>query len=79
MYSYGPLHMDEQRIDDHLESIYSSYVPIQAVALSNYPERWTIETSCREGPGKSLLAARNDVDIYIYIYIYIYILKCNLN
>ena len=33
MYSYGPLHMDEQRQDDQLEPTYNSSVPIQDVAL----------------------------------------------
>ena len=31
-YSCGPLHMDEQRQDDQLEPIYSSFVPMQDVA-----------------------------------------------
>ena len=33
MYSYGPPHMAEQKQDDQLEHIYSSYVRIRDVAL----------------------------------------------
>ena len=32
MYSYGPLHMAEQKQDDQLEHTYSSYVRIRDVA-----------------------------------------------
>ena len=38
IYSYGPLHMDEQRQDVQLEPTYSSSVPILDVALKNLPE-----------------------------------------
>ena len=43
-------------------------------ALKTCQEQWTIETGCRRGSGKSVLAERhdNDDDIYFYIYIYIY-------
>ena len=32
MYSYGPLHTDEQVLDDQLEYIYSNSMPMQDVA-----------------------------------------------
>ena len=54
-YSCGPLHMGEQRQDDQLEPIYSSFVPIQDVALKTYQEQWTIETSDGRGSGRSVL------------------------
>ena len=38
MYSYGPLHMAEQRQDDQLEPTYSSPVPIHDVALEYLSE-----------------------------------------
>ena len=44
MYSRGPLHMDEQSLDDQPEPIYNSIVPIQDVAWKTCRERWTIET-----------------------------------
>ena len=51
-YSYGPLHMDEQKRDDQLEPIYNSSVPIQDVALKTPREQWTIETGvAREAQG----------------------------
>ena len=42
-YSYGFLHMDEQRQNDQLEPTYNSSVPIQDTALNTYRKRWTIE------------------------------------
>ena len=45
----GPLHMDEQRQDDHLEPTYNSSVPIQNVAVMTYRKRWTIEKGGRRG------------------------------
>ena len=37
-YSCEPLHMDVQRQDDQLETVYNSCVPIQVVDLKTYPE-----------------------------------------
>ena len=53
IYTYGPLHMDEQRWDDQLEPTYKSSVWIQDVARKNSRERWTIETSSKRGSGWS--------------------------
>ena len=52
--------MDEQRLDDQVEPIYSSSVPIQYVVLKTCRERWTIEMGGERGSGKSVLAARYD-------------------
>ena len=38
MYSYGPPHMAEQKLDDQLEHTYSSYVRIRDVVLEDLPE-----------------------------------------
>ena len=62
MYSCGPLHTDEQELDDQLESIYNSSVLIQDVAWKTYRERWTIGTNDERRSGKSVLTARYDVD-----------------
>ena len=61
-YSSGPLHMDEQRQDDQLESIYNSSVPIQDVALKTNRDWWTIEKGGGRGSGRSVLAVRHDDD-----------------
>ena len=62
--------MDEQRLDDQIEPIYNSSVPIQDVAWKTCRERWMKETSGEKGSGKSVLTARHDYDYDIYIYIY---------
>ena len=41
MYSWGPLHMDEQRQDLHFEPTYSSSVPIRDVTLRICRKQWT--------------------------------------
>ena len=51
MYSCGSLRMDEQRLDDQLKPIFNNSVLIQGVAWTTYRERWTIETSAKEGQG----------------------------
>ena len=51
IYSCGPLHIDEQRLVDQLEPIYSSPVPIRDVAWKTWRELWTIETSAKMGQG----------------------------
>ena len=55
--------MDEQRLDDQQEPIYSSSESIQDVAQKTFWERWTIVT--REGQG-NLLTAWHDDNGYIY-------------
>ena len=62
MYSYEPPHMAEQKQDDQLEHIYSSYVRIRDVALKTCQRRWTIWRSGERGSGISVLAARHDDD-----------------
>ena len=54
--------MDEQRLDDQLETIYNSSVPIQDIALKTSQERWTIEMSGERGSGRFVLAVRHDDD-----------------
>ena len=49
MYSCAPLHMDEQRLDDQLESTYNSSVPIRDVALNTCRKQWTIGRSGDRG------------------------------
>ena len=62
MNSCGPLHKDEQRQNDQLESIYNRSVPMQDIARKISRERRTIETGGEKGSGKSVLAARHDDD-----------------
>ena len=62
MYSYEPLHMAEQRQDNQLEPIYSSFVLIWDVALKTDQEQWTIEKSGEKGSGISMLMMRHDDD-----------------
>ena len=57
IYSCGPLHMDDQKQDDQLESIYNSSVPLQDITLKISRERWKIATGGERGPGRSVLAA----------------------
>ena len=66
----GPPHMAEQKQDDQLEPIYSSYVRIRDVALRTCQKWWTIGRSGERGSGISMLVARHhdDDDIFIYIY-----------
>ena len=54
--------MDEQRLDDQLEPIYSSSVPIQVIARKTNLERWTIETGGERGSERFLLTVRYDND-----------------
>ena len=54
--------MDEQRQDNQLVPMYNSCVPIQDVALKTSREQWTIETSSKRVPGRSVLAAQHDTD-----------------
>ena len=76
MYSCGPLHMDEQRLDVQLEPTYNSSVPIRDVDRRICRKQWTIGRSGERASGISVLIARHDDDdgdIYMYAYIYIYI------
>ena len=86
MYSRGPLHMDEQRQDDQLESTYSTSVPIRDEALRTCLRRWMLERGGERRSRISVLIAWHDDDddvyicilcmcIYVY-YIYIYICVC---
>ena len=62
MKSCGPLHIDEKRLNDQLEPIYNSSVPIQDVALKTSQKWRTKETGGERGPGRSVLAARRNDD-----------------
>ena len=62
MYFWGSLYMKKQRLDDQLEPIYCSSVPIWNVDWKTSRERWTIETNGERLPGKSVLAAGHDDD-----------------
>ena len=62
MYSYGPLHMDEQKQDDQLEPTYSSSVQIQDVVMKTCRKQWTIEKGGEKGSGISVLMAWQDDD-----------------
>ena len=50
------------KVNDLLEPIYNSSVPIQDVALKIYRERWTIKTGGGRESGRSVLAVRHDDD-----------------
>ena len=62
MFSYGPLHMAEQKQDDQLEHTYSNSVRIRDVALRTFQKWWTIRKSGERGSGVSVLAAQHDDD-----------------
>ena len=62
IYSSGSLHIDEQRLNDQLEPIHNSSVPVQDIALKTAWARWTIGTGSETGSGRSVLAARDDDD-----------------
>ena len=59
MYSYGPLHMAEQKQGDQLEPTYSSSVWIRGVVMRTCWKRWTMG---ERGSGISVQAARHDDD-----------------
>ena len=61
MYSYESLHLERQWLDNQLELINSSSVPIRNVARETYQERWTIKRSGERGQEISLLIA-HDLD-----------------
>ena len=60
MYSYGLLHMAEQKQGDQLEPTYSSSVRIRGVALRTWRKRWTFGRGSDGGSGISVLMARPD-------------------
>ena len=62
MYSKGPPHIAEQKLDDQLEHTYSSYVRIRDVALKTCQRRWTIGRNGERGSMISVQAARHDND-----------------
>ena len=62
MYSYGPLHMAEQKQGDQLEPTYSSSVRIWSAAVKTCQMRWTIGRSGERGSGISALMGQQDDD-----------------
>ena len=62
MYSCGPLHMDEQRQDVHLEPTFSISVPIWVVALRICRKQWTIGRCGERWSEISVLIAWHDDD-----------------
>ena len=71
MYSCGPLHMDEQRLDGQLEPIYSSSSPIQDAAWKTCRKWWTIKTGGERSSEKSVSAARNDDNTSITLHVFL--------
>ena len=70
MYSSGPFHIDEQKLDNQLESIYNNSVLIQDVAWKTCRKRWTIETSGERGSRKFELVAQHD-DGFFRVFLHI--------
>ena len=62
MYYCGPLHMDVQKQDDHLETTCSSTVLILGVAMRTNRKQWTIERCSKREPGILILIAWHDDD-----------------
>ena len=62
MYSYGTLHMNEQRQNDQQEPIYKNTVLIQDIALKTSREWWMIETGSGQDSDRSVLAAWHNDD-----------------
>ena len=60
MYSDGRHHMAEQKQDDQLEPIYSSFLRIRDVALRTSQNLWTIGRGGERGSGISVLLARQN-------------------
>ena len=61
MYSYGALHMAEQK-GDQLEPTYSTSVGIRGVALMTCRKRWTIGRGGKKESEISVLMSRQDDD-----------------
>ena len=51
-----------QRLNDQLEPLYNSSVPIHGVTWKTSWKRWTIETSSEKVLGKPVLAVQHDDD-----------------
>ena len=62
MYSYGPLHMDEQKQYDQLEPTYSSSVLIRDVALETCRKHWMIGRDGERRSGIFVLMVWQDDD-----------------
>ena len=62
MYSYGPLHIAEQKQGDLLEPTYSSSVRIRGAAQRTCRMQGTIVRGADGGSGISALLARQDDD-----------------
>ena len=58
MFSYGPLHMDEQGLGNQFEFIYNSSLQTGCSCR----KRWMIETNGKRGSGKFILTAQHDDD-----------------
>ena len=54
------------KLNDQLEPIYNSSVPIQDVAWRTSQEWWMIKMSGKRGSGKSMLTAQHDNDGWFY-------------
>ena len=67
MYSYGSLHMAEQKQGDQLEPTYSSSVKIRGVSLRTCQKRWTIGKGGERESEISVLMARQDDDNERYV------------
>ena len=69
MFSYGPLRMAMQVLDDQQELIYNNPVWTQDVVLKTFWKQWKIKTNGEKESGKSILGAQHDDDdddIYKY-------------
>ena len=62
MFSYWPLHTDEQVLDDKLEPNYNTSVRTQDVVYKICQKRLMIVTNVGRDSGKSGLATRHDDD-----------------
>ena len=62
MYSYGPLHRDEQRQDVQLEHTYSSSVQMVEVARKTSQKQWTIGSGGERKSDVSVLIVWHDDD-----------------
>ena len=69
MYSYGTLHMAEQKRGDHLGPTYSGSVRIRSVALRTCRKRWTVGRGGERGSGVYVLMVLQDDDDDMYMYI----------
>ena len=69
MYSYGPLHMAEQKQGDQLRPTYSSSVRIRGVALRTCRKRWTIGRGGKRGSGISVLMAQQDDEMICLVWL----------